>query len=543
MDVTKQEKVKQFRKGQEDTNESLKKQAREFAKQIYSEHGDKGSTLDHIFKKAYKVAKKQGLSDEAFNYFMDFYEVIANKNTTPDDYFESSKIGEKIGTVHPSYAGIKGKFKVDDKDRPILKQMAEYAASSQNSQALAAYQCMTYRHPDNVIATNFVPGRDDPSCHVHPVLAALFLPKIPFLERRMLISNLAEMVTGLSKRQGPKTVADYEFLVDLGRDPNTHVCSGSSVMEDLKRRCEVQMMLRNVVHRFRNGQVYNCDFRQFMKLIFKCQMAPNDHPHLLFMRDEGVLMSRLMNIFSLRPVKIIEQTGAASVNGPNRLPFPFRPVQERGFVEVRLPYPRPGATPSGPAVNLMAGLAQPMWQIKGNFMVPQSQNIWFCQDVLIFYVNRRFPSLQWQQQAYTYTRLPTLVTGQDRCNTYPVKVEHVLNNVGGHQYNLQSVVVCNTDAYEPNGVTKSNVITGCSTIFNRWPTATTPLGGLVASSPPRHFWYDPLNALNVLDSTGATAASHTKPVTPLYKTRTAGYEGFDDLASTRGTIFVYTKAN
>ena len=107
--------------------------------------------------------------------------------------------------------------------------------------------------------------------------------------------------------------------------PNTQICSGSSVMEDLKRRCEVQMMLRNIVNRFRNGQVYNCDFRQFMLTMFKCQMAPNDHPHLLFMRDEGVLMSRLLNIFSLRTVKIIKQSGVGAVNGPNRLPIPIPP--------------------------------------------------------------------------------------------------------------------------------------------------------------------------------------------------------------------------
>ena len=71
--------------------------------------------------------------------------------------------------------------------------------------------------------------------------------------------------------------------------------------------------------------------------------------------------------------------------------FPFRPVHERGFVEVRLPYPRPGGGPVGPAINLLAGLSVPMWQLNGNFMVPQSQNIWFCQDMLVFYVNRSIP--------------------------------------------------------------------------------------------------------------------------------------------------------
>jgi hypothetical protein len=528
-----------------DKNESRKKAAKSFAKKMYQKFGATDHSLDNILSKAHAEAKSHGVDDDTFNYFLEYYVAIRNKDKggLVEPEFETSKIAKQIGSVFPSFSGYKGKFVINgEKDEKAFKAIASMAETSKNSQALASYQCMTYYRPDTIIQSQFKIGRDDPSAHVHPVLAALFTPKIPFLERRMLMSNLAGMITGLKNHQGPRTTADYEFFVDLTRDPNTSICSGQSVLEDLKSRCEVQMMLRNIVHRFRNGFVYNSDFAGFMQLMAKCQMDPNDHPHLLFMRDEGVLMSRLLNIFSLRPVKVTTNTPVTAMTP--QLPFPFRPIQDRGFVEVRLPYPSPGGVVAGPPVDLLASLGTPMWQLNGRAMVPQSQNIWFCQDLLIFYVNRRYPSLQWQQAAYTYTRLPTLVTGQDRCNTYPVKVDKVLPNIGGCQYNLQSVVVCNTDSLEADGVTTSDAITGSSTLFCRWPL---PNDVNPNANAPSFHWYDPLNALNVMDQYGnPVPVNDRRPVTPLFENRQniggVEYEGFDDLASRYGTIFVYSKA-
>ena len=538
--------LKRFNKSEEDKNEQNKYAARQFAKEVYSMYGDKSMSLDAIFEKAGKLAEKRKLNSAVMGLFIDFYPTIANRNHTPEDYWQTSRIGKVLGRVFPSHSGVKGSFKLEEKDKEsfnAIKRMAN-DLGNKNSLAHAAYQTMTYQKSDVIIQSKFAAGRHDPSSHVHPVIAALFINKIPFLERRILTSDLAGMITGLSEKKGPRTWSDYEFMVDIGRDTNSHICDGNSIFKDLKKRCEVQIMLRNIVHQFRNGIVYNPDFRSFMMLMQQCQMTPNDHPHLIFMRDEGVLMSRILNMFSLRPIKIITNQGVTAVNGANRLPFPFRPVSERGFIEVRIPYPRAGVNPAGmPGKSLTDGLRAPMWQIYGNTMMPQNQNIWFCQDMLIFYVNRRYPSVQWQQQSYTYTRLPTLVTGQDRCNTYPVKVEHVLPNVGGHKYHLQSCVVLNTQTLNLPGqnaeqTQHEDVITGCSTIFVRWPGQNDQ----GAYTQPQYYWYDPLYAVNVMDAMGNPIAEELRrPVTRLNRTQQNGGEGFDELASTRGTIFIYSR--
>jgi hypothetical protein len=493
------------------------------------------------------LAKKQGVSSDVFNLFLDFYPTIANGNTVPEDYMQTSRIGKVLGRVFPNHYGVKGNFKLGEADKaPFadIKRMANSLANK-NSLAEAAYQTMEYSSPDAIIQSRFDAGNHDPSAHVHPVIAALFINKIPFLERRILTSDLASMITGLSEKQGPKTWSDYEFMVDIGRDSNSNICDGDNIFRDLKKRCEVQILLRNIVRQFRSGIIYNNDFRSFMMTMQKCQMTPNDHPHLIFMRDEGVLMSRILNMFSLRPIKLMTNHGMLA-NQANALPYPFRPISERGFIEVRLPYPQPGpdmSFASMPPLSLMNGLSAPMWQQYGNTMMPQNQNIWFCQDLLVFYVNRRYPSLQWQQQSYTYTRLPTLVTGQDRCNTYPVKVEHVLPNVGGHEYRLQSVVVSNTRSLQipdehGNSQEASDIITGCSTIFVRWPR-TIDQG---INTQPQYYWYDPLYAVNVMDGKGNPIAEELRrPVTSLTRNQKNGGEGFDELASTRGTIFVYSR--
>ena len=115
MDATKHNDVKRNREVQVDTNEDWKKKARSFAKKVYAKYGEKELSLENIFKKAYKMSKEEDISTEQFNYFMDFYPTIANRDTHPDDYAEPSKIGKAIGTVHPSFAGIKGKFNIDEK--------------------------------------------------------------------------------------------------------------------------------------------------------------------------------------------------------------------------------------------------------------------------------------------------------------------------------------------------------------------------------------------------------------------------------------------
>ena len=98
---------------------------------------------------------------------------------------------------------------------------------------------------------------------------------------------------------------------------------------------------------------------------------------------------------------------------------------------------------------------------------------------------------------------------------------------------------------DDSGVNNSDIITGTSTLFCRWPL---PNDVAVRANNPLYYWYDPLNALNVLDQNGMPIPpASRKPVTPLYRNRTnvggTVYEGFDDLASRYGTIFVYKKAD
>jgi len=48
-------------------NESIKKRAKKFAKEIYSLYGERGYTLDRLFQKAYKKKKEKNISNEVFD--------------------------------------------------------------------------------------------------------------------------------------------------------------------------------------------------------------------------------------------------------------------------------------------------------------------------------------------------------------------------------------------------------------------------------------------------------------------------------------------
>lgn len=467
------DKLSQLQKQETDKNENFKRSGRKFAKQIFQDYGDKNMSLEKIYRKAY--GKRGKLSNEAFNYFLEFYPTIANNNAqnSPDDiYTPRTAMTKALGTVYPSFKGVRGKPHVSDADKPHLNAIrAMLTPADMSMQATVAYETLVYNGPTAVMASSqFDPKIHDPSTGINPIIAALFVNKIEFLERRILTSNLASMVSNIVKGVTPRTVSDYEFFVDITRETNSNICDGDSIFGDLKRRCELQRMIRQSVHNFRNGRIYDRNNFNFMLKVNECKMAPTDHPHLLFIRDEGVMLSRIMNAFSLRPIKILTASSNYQL-GPAPLPFPHRPIHERAFIEVRLPYPgvpttplpgvaasvaalvaRPApadAAPADPAdptpVSLLSALQQPMWQMAGPYMYAQQQQIFYCQDVLIFYINRRVPAINWQMQYFQYQRIPAMATGHDTCNTTPIK------NIGECQDDL------NKEAAALEGVTRKRV--------------------------------------------------------------------------------------
>merc|ERR1711988_943399 len=82
------------------------------------------------------------------------------------------------------------------------------------------------------------------------------------------------------------------------------VCDSKSIFNDLLKRIKVQEMLRRTVWQMRGSQFYECNTSGLISALDNCALSPSDSPHLLYVRDEGTMLRRLLHCFSFRPTHV-----------------------------------------------------------------------------------------------------------------------------------------------------------------------------------------------------------------------------------------------
>ena len=101
----------------------------------------------------------------------------------------------------------------------ILQDLLKLHAESKSKHAQVVLQSMIYKDcAYEALTGSFHSERMNPYCHVHPVLAALFIPKINLLERHMLHANISYIVRQRYLKQAIQTSNDYELFYDLVND-------------------------------------------------------------------------------------------------------------------------------------------------------------------------------------------------------------------------------------------------------------------------------------------------------------------------------------
>ena len=99
----------------------------------------------------------------------------------------------------------------------FFQEILKTYASSKALHAQVMLQSFQYQDCDvQALSGKFHPEHGhQPGNHVHPVVAALFLPKIKKLDDHFLLSNMAGLVTSRYNRQKLSVYHDYELLFNL----------------------------------------------------------------------------------------------------------------------------------------------------------------------------------------------------------------------------------------------------------------------------------------------------------------------------------------
>ena len=192
-------------------------------------------------------------------------------------------------------------------------------------------------------------------------------------------------------------------------------------------------------------------------------------------------------------------------------------------------------------IDLMDSLRQSSWSISdgGKNMIMQQKEIVYCNDVLIFHVNRRQNNINFEQNFNnSICYQPITVDSNEVINPTPVNVDpSVTITVAGADYELHSVVICDTKT-----INNKQLIVGNSTIFVARPNNKDSFDNV----ENRYYWYDPINAINSRDANNNVIPSHQRrPIQQIRAEEQAGPNGtdagFKELARHQGTIYIYRK--
>lgn len=512
----------------------IRKKAQKFAELIMKKYGKFDYPLHIMLKKAYKYKSQYNLSDAEFEEFKRIYEKsIANqgmKSQSTTIYAPVTQLSKLLGPI--SFNSSDG-LKFDPKEQGDLQEILKLYTMSRSIHSQIVLQSMMYTDVAfQAISGSYDRNKQNPNDFVHPVVASLFLPKIPFVEEHMLIANIPYIVKCRYGKEPIMTKPDYELLYDLISDPNDIVCNLDSPIKDLKHRAMIQHHLWNNVLRLRNGQYYGTTNTDLLMAIDQCKISSYDSPDLMYHNDEGTIMRRLLASFSVRPTIVATSPLYSVANSTfgRQLIMPPK-VTSIPMINLRLPS---SSLPGQKDLDLGDAIDQPQWFLEDGVIVPKTQSIIYSKGLLIFYVNRRFNTVNIGQmtQPYEFNRLPVTITGFERLNDKPVHFEFDMT-INDESFHLRSVVCVET--------TPPNLIIGTSAIIRKMPREEE---GIYSDY---FYWYSPSRAglatYNSDQPTGNKPELGT-PISSIPGTATFdNIESFYEKASTKGTIFIYSADN
>lgn len=520
--------VEQIEKGYIEKYTEISKRAKKFAKLIREKYANNKYPFHILLEKAYKYKQKYGLSDAEFTEFQRRYEseLVGLKST--DVILPNTNITKLLGNVNNlnlnSFTN-----KLNDHDYKILQEIIKLNATSKPLHSQIVLQSMQYED----CSIEALTGKYDRNFHnvsnyVHPVIASLFLPKITILDTHFLLSNISNIVKSRYNNEQFSNIPDMQLYYSLSTDPNDIVCDSVSTMSDLHNRAQLQNQLWNSVLSLRNGQYYNNSFREFINAVDLCKLNKYDNPDLIYGRNDGTILKRLLSAFSFRPT-IVTTSPIYQIFNTNPYQQNVSPVVTYvHMINLKLPTSLTDNTP----VYLKDALEQNQLFIENGNIVPKHTALIYSRGVLIFYVDRRanIINLSETMNPYSIPRLPLAIAGFERLNDREVHFDTTFK-IREDIYNLRSVVLSEVNKTPDNA--KLNLIVGSSAAFIQHKDHTK------GRYTNECFLYDPYAVTQTKLTAGVV--KKIEPIVQISETPSfdAPNTSFIEMARKRGIIFIY----
>jgi len=526
----------------------IQKKAKKFKDLMIHHYSGRITNAADLIKKAKKFQAKLGINDTEFNMFINL--VLSEKSLEDEMYkLPATKMAKTLGYSQFLLAGDALSVAVDEES--VVQDILRMYGETKSLHAQVVMQSLLYEDCGKEARNGkFCETKHNFFSFVHPVVVALFLPKFKLLDDHMLISNLGYIVEAKRNNRPIMTQPDVEVYYDLIRDPNEHVCDSDSAIKDIKNRYFLQTKLWDSVLNLRQGKYYQDNMMDFLTAIDQCRSNIYDAPDLTYVKDEGAILRRLLAAFSIRPTLVATTRLWGTLGGIAPYGVMQSQVASLGIsrlttvpmVTLRLPMGIEN-TP----MDLKAALSQPQWFVENKMIIPKKQEVVHSTELLIFYVGRRFKSINITRlnAPCNFDTLPMTVAGWERSNPNPVnfETEWTLSgvNTGPEAFVLRSVVTI--ESKTPASIPGGELVTGCSTYVRCYgdalkslPTGKAPdmdtIKRLTANASV--YQYDPQQAgLNKIkgdaDTDPIKLVAYTDDVLKAWRTK--------------GTIFIYQKVS
>jgi hypothetical protein len=507
-------------------------------------------TKSELLAKASKYVKKYKLVGDEFDMFM----ILLNTDTSSKYASSQIPLSNMARTLgYDDFLAKTSTLSVKPDEQSTVEEIVNLYGATKPLHAQIVVQSLTYEDcgPEALVGT-FDAAKHNAYSHISPVIAALFLPKIKMIDERILMANIGYIVSCKSKSQRIATLPDFNLYWSMISDPNDTACHEVNAVQDLKNRFIFQTQIWDAVMNLRQSKYYYNDpqgLAKFMHALENCRNIIHDAPDLTYIKDEGTILRRILSSFSLYPTYVSVNRMMGLLSNPT-FGFPSSPMEVSGFSNItRIPMvtlrlPLKTNNTGNAVISLEDALVQPQWFVENKVIIPKSLQIIHSNDCLIFYVGRRYQTVNIARLAmpYNFTNLPMTISGIESLNTYPVNAPRYMDIVND-RYLLRSVV-----AVETTQVGGKDIIIGSSAMVLR------PKDILKGHTQEICYWYNPMasavahtNPPNGLipNPAGTGAYARNGPITVIpveaaFNPR-PDIESFEEKAQTKGTIFIYKK--
>lgn len=525
--------------------EKIAKVVKKFTRKLEAKYGHLDTS--ELLNKGIKHAEKSGLNELEKKVFI--HSITSGKMDT----FTLS--GEIKYSPMAKFLGMDQTgpiIEISPKDQDKLKKLIKLYEDTKSLHFEVKGQSYQYKDCGyEAISGGYVAEKHLASAHIHPIIAALFIPKIELFEKLIIKANIGRMILQRTALMAGESVvnsvdlgefeADFDLSQNIANDPNSlSYFTNDAPLENIIKRFEVQIELWKNILNLRQGRYYSSgfsyshDFKDdgitgFIKTISRYDWTFFDNPTLYQQQDEGVILKKLLAIFSIRPTFTSVSSyinrggfGQTSLVGLARNSYINLPV-----INIRLPQFSSEAN----AITIENTINQSDYFVENRMLVPKSKSVIYSRDVIFFYADRRdkVPAFVNNNSIYRYVSMPASVGSVMIINDTELYFDDTMR-IGRDLFMLRSVVLIETPHNIPN------IITGHSASIVVKPNTFTTL------SEKTYINYNPVDS-SVKYQVSPNLYQWNQPFTYLPERSIDNSPAFKDSAIKRGTIFLYTKVD